>query len=139
GGASNWRAGGVLAQFLPAAPERRRRDLDPGDAPAGWRPEPEDDAWLEAQALMSTIEDHELVDPTLSSEALLYRLFHERGVRVFPEQQVRQACRCSRERVFAMLKNFSDMERREMLTDDGELVVDCQFCSRRYVFSPDDF
>src|SRR5690606_20549871 len=58
GGASNWRAGGVLAQFLPAAPERRRRDLDPGDAPTGWRPEPEDDAWLEAQALMSTIEDH---------------------------------------------------------------------------------
>src|SRR6266436_5282835 len=82
-----WRAGGMLLQFLPKAPERARpADLDPGDLPDGVeKPEiEEDDAWIEGQSLISTVEDVELIDPDLSGERLLYRLFHERGVRVFP-------------------------------------------------------
>ncbi len=43
----------------------------------------EDDAWVEARSLIDTVEDVELIDPDLSGERLLYRLFHERGVRVF--------------------------------------------------------
>ena len=80
-----WRAGGILLQFLPKSPERMRQpDLDPGDAPEGMAPHvvPEDDAWVEGRALVETVEDVELIDPALSSERLLYRLFHERGVRV---------------------------------------------------------
>ena len=91
--------GGLMLQFLPASIERQRQaDLAPGDAPEGAIvPETlEDDAWAEAKALAATIEDHELVDPGLSSERLLYRLFHERGVKVFAPQTVRAACRCSR-------------------------------------------
>ena len=71
-------------QFLPDSPERRRQiDLDPGDAPQDYAVETPDvdEAWNEARALAETIEDHELVDPTLSSERLLFRLFHERGVK----------------------------------------------------------
>src|SRR6201991_1525244 len=82
-----WRAGGMLLQFLPKAPERARpADLDPGDVPEGVaKPEiEEDDAWIEGQSLIATVEDVELIDPDLSGERLLYRLFHERGVRVFP-------------------------------------------------------
>ena len=82
-----WRAGGMLLQFLPKAPERAQQDLDPGDVPEGVeKPEiEEDDAWVEGQSLIATVEDVELIDPDLSGERLLYRLFHERGVRVFPQ------------------------------------------------------
>ena len=76
----------MLLQFVPRAPERARvADLDPGDAPEGTVPHavPEDDAWVEGRSLVETVEDVELIDPALSSERLLYRLFHERGVRVF--------------------------------------------------------
>ena len=67
-------------------------DLDPGDAPEGVEPHQiaEDDAWTEAKARAATTEDHELIDPTLSSERLLYRLFNERGVRVFEPTRARR-------------------------------------------------
>src|ERR1700738_191827 len=81
-----WRAGGMLLQFLPQAPERARQaDLHPGAAREGsvTHTVEEDDAWVEGQSLISTVEDIELIDPDLSGERLLYRLFHERGVRVF--------------------------------------------------------
>jgi molecular chaperone Hsp33 len=139
--ASRWRAGGVLVQFLPKSPDRQRqRDLDPGDAPASYAPDetPEDDAWVEARSLLETVEDHELVDPTLSSERLLYRLFHERGVRVFAAQATRHQCRCSRERVRDMLMNFRPDERAAMVADDGRVGVTCEFCSTRYDFAPDE-
>ena len=93
GGRHRWRAGGVLMQFLPKAPERARQaDLHPGDAPEGTVPHTvaEDDAWVEGQSLIATVEDVELIDPDLSGERLLYRLFHERGVRVF--KPLRLAC-----------------------------------------------
>ena len=137
-----WRAGGLLVQFLPDSPERQRRaDLDPGDAPPSFeRDEPEiDDAWSEARALAETVEDHELVDPTLSSERLLFRLFHERGVRVYSPQAVRDACRCSREKIATMLRGFSSRERADMIGDDGKIGVTCEFCSTHQEFDPKDF
>src|SRR5665647_3383391 len=97
-----WRAGGMLLQFLPKAPERTRQpDRDPGDAPEGvvTHTVAEDDAWIEGQSLISTVEDVELIDPDLSGERLLYRLFHERGVRVFPPLPLRAQCSCSRDAV----------------------------------------
>jgi molecular chaperone Hsp33 len=138
---SAWRAGGLIVQFLPRSPERQRqRDFDPGDAPEGVeRPVfQEDDAWLEAKALADTVEDHELLDPLLSSERLLYRLFHERGVMVFPAQPVREACRCSRDRIIAMFRRFSADDRAAMVGDDGKVGVTCEFCSTGYVFEPSE-
>lgn len=142
GAATNWRAGGLLLQFLPASIERQRRaDLAPGDAPEGAiLPEIlEDDAWAEAKALAATVEDHELVDPSLSSERLLYRLFHERGVTVFSPQSLRAACRCSDERIAAMLRNFTQAERDDMVGDNGKIGVTCEFCSTYREFDPADF
>src|SRR4051794_25552832 len=84
-----WRAGGLLLQFLPKSTDRARQaDLDPGDAPEGVAQHSveEDDAWVEGQSLMQTVEDVELIDPELSGERLLFRLFHQRGVRVFANQ-----------------------------------------------------
>ena len=137
-----WRAGGVMVQFLPSSVERMRQpDLDPGDIPeghaSGAAPEPgEDDAWIEARALVDTVEDHELIDPEVASERLLYRLFHERGVRVFEPQGVHESCRCSRERIMAMMRNFSPTDRRDMVGDNGRIGITCEFCSGVYDLDP---
>ncbi|MGO4408106.1 Hsp33 family molecular chaperone [Bosea sp. RAF48] len=144
GGRPQWRAGGILVQFMPHSPDRlRAADIHPGDAPEGHEiltgSDPDgisDDAWMEARSLVETVEDHELLDPMLESERLLYRLFHERGARVFEPALVREACRCSRERVLTMLRGFSPEDRRAMIADDGKLGVTCEFCSRRYSFDP---
>jgi molecular chaperone Hsp33 len=133
-----WRAGGIMLQFLPKAPERARvPDLDPGDAPEGVEPHTveEDDAWVEGQALVSTVEDIELIDPALSSERLVYRLFHEPGVRVFSTGDVHAECACSRETVESMLKSFSQDDRDHMV-EGGRISVTCEFCNANYVFAP---
>jgi molecular chaperone Hsp33 len=135
-----WRAGGMLLQFLPKAPERARQaDLHPGDAPEGslTHTVEEDDAWIEGQSLISTVQDIELIDPDLSGERLLYRLFHERGVRVFPPLPLRAQCSCSREAVAAMLASFTPGDRADMVKD-GKVVVTCEFCSSVYEFTPDE-
>ena len=142
GSGPEWRAGGLLLQFLPESEDRRRQsDLHPGDAPPGTeiKDTDEDDAWSEAKALAATIEDHELVDPTLSSERLLYRLFHERGVAVFEPQDLRDACRCSSERIEAMLRSFTPTERHDMIGPDGKIGVTCEFCGTHREFSPSEF
>ncbi len=133
-----WRAGGILVQFLPEAGERVR-DLPGGDVPEGMAPPADDeDAWTEAKSLVETVEDHELIDPTIPSEELLYRLFHERGVRVFQQQEVRHSCRCSNERILGMLKSFTDEEKQSMIDDDGQINVTCEFCSTKYVVAPSE-
>jgi molecular chaperone Hsp33 len=138
GGKHRWRAGGMLMQFLPKAPERARQaDLHPGDAPEGAMVHSvaEDDAWVEARSLIGTVEDVELIDPDLSGERLLYRLFHERGVRVFNPQALQAQCSCSRDAVASMLKSFTPDDRAAMVKDD-KVVVTCEFCSSVYQFTP---
>ncbi|AMA60750.1 MULTISPECIES: Hsp33 family molecular chaperone [unclassified Bradyrhizobium] len=140
GGKHRWRAGGMLMQFLPKAPERARQaDLHPGDAPEGTEVHSvtEDDAWVEARSLIETVEDVELIDPELSGERLLFRLFHERGVRVFNPLSLKAQCSCSRDAVASMLKSFSADDRAAMVKDD-KVVVTCEFCSSVYQFTPDE-
>ena len=135
-----WRAGGMLLQFLPKKAERMRGpDLDPGDAPEGMAPHivPEDEAWVEGRSLIATVDDIELVDEDLSSERLLYRLFHERGVRVFRSRTLHAECSCSRDNVAAMLRSFSRDDRDHMV-ENGRISVTCEFCNSQYVFKPED-
>jgi molecular chaperone Hsp33 len=140
GAKRNWRAGGILLQFLPGSIERARQaDLDPGDAPPGIEPHvvAEDEAWVEGRALIDTVEDIELIDPAVSSERLAYRLFHERGVRVFRPAPVEAHCSCSRDSVEAMLRSFPQTDRDDMV-ENGKITVTCEFCSSTYVFQPDE-
>jgi molecular chaperone Hsp33 len=141
-GRHTYRAGGLMIQFLPSSPERlRQADLDPGDIPEGHASNDlstssEDDAWVEAKSLIATVEDHELIDPTVSSERLLYRLFHERGVRVFEGQHVHEECTCSHTRIMSMMRRFSPEDRRDMVGDNGRIGITCEFCSRFYDLDP---
>jgi molecular chaperone Hsp33 len=141
-GRHTYRAGGLMIQFLPSSPDRMRQaDLSPGDIPEGHPSNDlvapvEDDAWVEAKSLMATVEDHELVDPAVSSERLLYRLFHERGVRVFEGLHVHEECRCSETRIMSMMRRFSPEDRRDMVGDNGRIGITCEFCSRFYDLDP---
>jgi molecular chaperone Hsp33 len=133
-----WRAGGIMLQFLPKTAERMRQpDLDPGDAPEGTVPHvvPEDDAWVEGRSLVETVEDIELIDPALSNERLVYRLFHERGVRVFRCRDVVAECSCSRAKITDMLRSFSTDDRAHMV-ENGVISVTCEFCNSTYVVKP---
>ena len=119
-GTERWRAGSLMIQRLPPEGE-------------GMRQEAADDGWRRAVILMSSSTSAELVDAELTPEALLFRLFHEDGVRVYRRQALVARCRCSRERVETVLRMLPADELRAMKVD-GRVVVTCQFCSARYDF-----
>ena len=116
GDGPTWRAGGILIQNIAE------------DAARGSTAE----VWERAQALFLTTAEDELVDPLLSSETLLWRLFNEDGVRVFEPKPLRAFCRCSPERIATVIESFSPEEREEMVEPDGKIHVTCEYCSRVY-------
>jgi molecular chaperone Hsp33 len=142
GGREHWRAGGALIQFLPESLERMRQpDLHGGDGDEAEPDDfagPEDDAWQTARALFLTVDTDELTDPTVGTERLLFRLFHEHGVRVYDGQAVIDDCSCSREKIREILAGFTAEEIAES-TENGRIHVNCEFCSTGYDFDPAEF
>jgi len=131
----HWRAGGLMIQNLAVAGGKAgARVPDEGDELrlVG----EDDDGWERTRMLAATVEDHELLDPTLAPERLLYRLFHEEGVRVMPTTPIEAYCRCSRERVEAFLKSFGAEDLADMREPDGGISVTCEFCTATYRFAP---
>ena len=123
-----WRAGGLLVQKLTR---------EGGRSVAREAAFSEED-WTRAKALAETVEDHELLDPLLPPDRLLYRLFHEEQVRAFRAIPLESYCSCSRERVEELLRRFSAEDLAEMVVD-GEMWVTCEFCNSRYQFDPASF
>src|SRR5580658_1392412 len=120
GDGPKWRAGGILLQNI-AEDQARGATAE---------------AWTEAQFLFETVGEDELIDPTLTPETLLYRLFHEQGVRLFAAQPLKAFCRCNEERILAVLQSFGPTERAEMVEADGRIHVTCEYCSRVYKVEP---
>ncbi|WP_207480395.1 Hsp33 family molecular chaperone HslO [Arenibaculum pallidiluteum] len=120
-----WRGGALMLQRLPG----EGGTVQPGS-------DVEDD-WRRAMVLMSTAEGGELTDPGLGANDLLYRLFHEDGVRVWPPTALRQACRCSRERVATVLASLP-REEVETLKVEGKVSATCEFCNSTYDFDDAD-
>jgi molecular chaperone Hsp33 len=136
---THWRAGAILVQHLPAEGGSSPSQIYSGDAPEGAEDEvEEDDNWVKARLLLDTVEDHELLDPTLTAEQILYRLYHEDGVTVYPAIPITRHCTCSHETVSTMLENFSAADRADMVKN-GEIEVTCEFCSTPYRFKLNDF
>lgn len=130
GAAPAWRAGGVIAQFVPAeGGERVRGETALGSAE-------DEETWGRASALLMTARADELLDPALAAEELLYRLYHEDGVRVFEPRPVRAACGCGAGKIAAVLERYSREELSGML-EDGAIRVSCEFCRREYLFDAD--
>ena len=135
----HWRAGGVMLQHMPKASPfvasepgegqiLQASDLVDGD---------EGENWNRVNVLLSTVEDLELIGPSVSPTDLLLRLFHEEQPRVFDPQQVRFGCTCSEDRVRQSLSIYSAQDIEKMTTDDGKVTADCQFCGAHYVLDQD--
>lgn len=116
-------AGGLLVQHLADGEVGRERLHVRLDHPE----------WEHVAALAGSTRHDELVDPDLSLEALVWRLFHEESeVRVEPFGAVSRGCRCTIEHYISVLGKFPEEDRAEMRNEAGKIVVDCAFCSKLF-------
>ncbi|MWV28758.1 Hsp33 family molecular chaperone HslO [Erythrobacter sp. GH3-10] len=114
-------AAGLLVQHLPEGEEGRERlhvELD--------HPE-----WEHVSILADSLRHEELVEPGLSLEDIVWRLYHEEDkILVSPGAQLSKGCRCTIEHFEEVLARFPKEERRDMADDEGIILVDCAFCSK---------
>lgn len=134
----HWRAGGIMLQHMPKASPFAAKgegsgellsasDLVHGD---------EEENWNRVNILLDTVEDLELIGPSVPPTDLLLRLFHEEQPRVFDAQAVRFGCTCSEDRVRQSLSIYSSKDIEKMTTDEGRVTADCQFCGAHYDLDP---
>ncbi len=130
---TTWRAGAIMIQHIARdgglTGHRETEDAKP--------PTDEEENWNRASILLGTVEDHELLDPALASTRLLYRLFHEDGVRVYDPSDVAFGCHCSRERMGSVIRSFG-VEEIDDMAEDGVIEATCEFCSEVYLFAADE-
>jgi molecular chaperone Hsp33 len=119
-----WRAAGITLQRMPGSG---------GAAAEAFTEDDDEDGWRRALTLMATVRGSELLGPAPGPHDLLYRLYHEDGVRVFRPRRLVARCRCGRDRVAATLAALPRVELDDMKID-GDVVVTCQFCNADYVF-----
>ncbi|WP_135450576.1 MULTISPECIES: Hsp33 family molecular chaperone HslO [Tabrizicola] len=134
-----WRAGGVMLQHMPAtggvAAEQGSGEgglLTHADILGG---EASDD-WNRANMLLDTVEELEMIGPSVTPTDLLVRLFHQEGPRVFDAQPVRFGCSCSEEKVRNTMSIYSQKDIAKMTTEAGVVTADCQFCGAHYELDP---
>ncbi|MCF1708178.1 Hsp33 family molecular chaperone HslO [Tabrizicola sp. J26] len=140
GEASHWRAGGVMIQHMPKASPSVAAEQGSGEGGLLSHVDildgEEGENWGRVNLLLDTVEELELIGPNVQPTELLVRLFHEEGPRVFDAQPVRFGCSCSAEKVRMSLSIYSAKEIGHMLTPEGVLTADCQFCGAHYEFDP---
>ncbi len=135
----HWRAGGVMLQHMPKASPfvatsqgegeiLTARDLFDGE---------EGENWGRVNILLDTVEDLELIGPSVAPTDLLIRLFHEEQPRVYDAQAVQFGCTCSEDRVRQSLSIYSAKDIEKMTTPEGQVTADCQFCGAHYVLDPE--
>ncbi|MEO0929179.1 MAG: Hsp33 family molecular chaperone HslO [Pseudomonadota bacterium] len=141
GEGTHWRAGGVMLQHMPKASPHVTGEggsgedglLDASDI----LNDDEGENWLRANTLLDTVEEMELIGPAVAPTDVLVRLFHEESPRVFDAQPVKFGCSCSADKVRQSLSIYSAKEIGTMVTDEGTVTADCQFCGAHYTFDPD--
>ncbi|SLN41594.1 33 kDa chaperonin [Roseovarius albus] len=137
--AEHWRAGGIMLQHMPkASPFATDGASGEGGLLTASDLLDDDDAenWSRANTLLTTVEELELIGPSVSPAELLVRLFHEEAPRVFDVQAVRFGCTCSEDRVRSSLSIYSAQDIETMTTPEGTVTADCQFCGAHYTLDP---
>lgn len=92
--------------------------------------------WQHIHTVADTVTTGELLE--LEHELLLTRLFHEDPLKLFPAESATFDCSCSRQRCHTALAAISAQELEEILTEQGHISMDCEFCNQQYLFSRDD-
>ncbi|WP_447909176.1 Hsp33 family molecular chaperone [Brevundimonas bullata] len=119
---TSWRAGGAMIQVIASDDARGSTE----------------EVWDRTRALFNTLGDDELIDPTITPEILLFRLFHEDGVRLEGAQTLSAVCRCSKERLVTVMQSFPPEDRADMVEDDGMIHATCEYCSTVYKIDPEE-
>ena len=137
----HWRAGGVMIQLMPKASSSVAAEGGSGEGGLLEHHDildgEEGENWNRVNHLLDTVEDMELVGPSVQPTDLLVRLFHEELPRVFDSQRIEFGCTCSAERVRDSLAIYSAKDIGHMTTSEGTVTADCQFCGAHYVFDPE--
>ena len=119
---SQWRAGAIMIQHMPV---EGGQESDESIT---------EEDWNRSCILMETCTEEEILSPNLHSADVLYRLFHEEGVRIYPQHHIHHVCRCSSERVENIIQTLSIEELDDILEQEGEVALTCEFCSRHYAY-----
>jgi len=139
GGPESWRAGGIMLQAMPKASPLANPGSEPEEGLTtvdDLLNEDEGENWNRANVLMRTAEEMELIGPSVHPTDLLVRLFHEETPRIFEAQPVKFGCSCSEAKVRQSLSIYSAKDIQTMVTVEGTVTADCQFCGAHYVFAP---
>lgn len=135
----HWRAGGIMLQHMPKASPfaqdggtgedglLQAQDLVDGET---------EENWNRVNFHMQTVEELELIGPSVTPTTLLTRLFHEEQPRVYDPQRIEFGCTCSEDRVRQSLSIYSAKDIEKMTTEDGRVTADCQFCGANYDLDP---
>lgn len=137
---ASWRGGGVMLQHMPKASPLMAKEGGTGEAgllESSDLLEGEDDEnWNRANVLLDTVEEMELIGPSVAPTDLLVRLFHEETPIVYDAQPISFGCTCSEDKVRQSMSIYSAKDIAHMTTDEGTLTADCQFCGAHYVLDP---
>lgn len=137
GGEEHWRAGGIMLQHMPKASPLMAKGEGTGDIVTAQDLMGDDnDSWNRVNILLDTVEELEMIGPSVSPTDLLVRLFHEEQPRVYDPQAVQFGCTCSEDRVRQSLSIYSAKDIEKMTTDAGRVTADCQFCGAHYDLDP---
>lgn len=142
GEVAHWRGGGVMLQHMPSTGGQRTVAAEAGSGEGGLLSHidilagDEAEDWTRANALLDTVEELELIGPSLAPTDLLVRLFHEESPRVFDGQPLRFGCSCSEDKVRQAMSIYSQKDIKHMTTEAGVVTADCQFCSAHYELDP---
>jgi len=112
-------AAGMLLQLMPGQDTVQREQF-----------------WEYAVHLGQTVSEHELL--TLDNQTLLYRLYHETDIRLFESRMIQFKCSCTLEKMKHVITVLGEKEAQELLKEQGEIAISCDFCNKKYVFDPID-
>ena len=134
------RAGGIMLQHMPNASPLIKQKPSPQSEDLSKEINPLDEGlkenWARVGILLDTIEDLELIGPSLSFEQVLYRLFHDEIIQTSNSQNVNFGCTCSEDKVRQSMSIYSTKDLKHMTKVDGSLTADCQFCGAHYILDP---
>ncbi len=137
GVAEHWRAGGIMLQHMPKASPFVSSGGGSGEsgllAAADLVSGETEENWTRVNFHLDTVEELELIGPTITPSTLLTRLFNEESPRVFNPQPVAFGCSCSEKKVRQSLSIYSAKDIETMTTEEGNVTADCQFCGAHYV------
>ena len=119
------RAAGLLLQRLPGEGGYRRQGAVA-----------DHDAWNRMQRLAETVSSEELLQ--LGSREVLHRLFWQESMNALDQRDCRFQCRCSRDKVAAMLRMLGADEVQGIVAEQGRVEVRCEFCNKPYTFDAVD-